>query len=304
MQVGLNGNNEFITTKFSEPDHELHEKAAIKIQNSVRKYLHNKKYCNKKIPELKPWEPAPIPGSEMEKHPFNCFIFQPKKAPKSEISLEKIEKCLQGLLLFNDRKGVLRLANILFGTPHLARNGMLFNSKELIKLREVDFYTEKPEILGDLFIKALKTFREKYYPPSTQDTMKDRFVKRMALSLYENAPEEMISITHGGGYIHLQEFIAGKTLGYPLEAFNEIGIQVSTNDPKLSFAHTYARRAAKTRFDTPAILTGRIARKYLRSAPNYGYEAGLLQENARNIQDLKIITLEEPFWFIENPEGI
>ncbi|MBC8551467.1 MAG: hypothetical protein H8D23_17620 [Candidatus Brocadiales bacterium] len=103
-------------------------------------------------------------------------------------------------------------------------------------------------------------------------------------------PEEIVTITHGGGKDFINRFLKGEEKGYRLERGGK-GIQVHPNikgtsgigDSRTSF---YSRRAIQ-HFDTPAGLKGQIKAKYLDSANN-SYEAGIRPENAKYLKKAKV----------------
>ncbi len=105
--------------------------------------------------------------------------------------------------------------------------------------------------------------------------------------------EEEVKISHGGGYEFICDFLNGKHSGYPLQP-SGVGLQVH---PKLKYEgeiidygdrnEQYARNAAPSQFDLPAIFTAKIKLKHLLPAHNF-YEAGLPQQSVQYLKKIKV----------------
>jgi len=106
------------------------------------------------------------------------------------------------------------------------------------------------------------------------------------------SPERELTITHGGGYRHIKDFLSGKGMGYDLEAGGK-GIQVSPllGDYKSHRGGLYARRAGFSYGEEPGVLTGKIKAKYLDASPNQ-YEAGLRPEFLKYLKIKKFRKLQ------------
>ena len=90
------------------------------------------------------------------------------------------------------------------------------------------------------------------------------------------APDRTISITHGGGLLHILNFLEGKSNGYRLERGSALGIQVHPYADEVDEhfrLRTYADRA-EGYLDYPAGLIATIPAKYVEPANN-GYEGGI-----------------------------
>jgi hypothetical protein len=104
----------------------------------------------------------------------------------------------------------------------------------------------------------------------------------------DQSGDEDITISHGGGFYHILDFLRGRSVGYPLEK-GGLGLQVSpNNDPKLELACGYAHNNPPSHFDTPTMFKAKIPAKYLLRAPN-GYEAGLRPEVIPQLKEIEII---------------
>jgi hypothetical protein len=122
---------------------------------------------------------------------------------------------------------------------------------------------------------------------------------RLSQSSYAGAfgenPDDMIEVRHGGGQRYLRDFLSGKSKGYGLEGDARSGIQVHPMRPGTQEGaindrtRYYAERAAGSRFDRPAIMTGMIRKGDLVAANN-GYESAIL--NPSHIQNAKISPVE------------
>lgn len=99
------------------------------------------------------------------------------------------------------------------------------------------------------------------------------------------------SFSHGGGFFHICQFLAGQSKGYRLENPG-VGIQVTPLGIENSRDKYYAERTPTMHFDLPARLSGKIKIKYLDSAPNEGYEAGLRFNFIKLIEDIVVTRLD------------
>ena len=104
-------------------------------------------------------------------------------------------------------------------------------------------------------------------------------------------PESMITLSHGGGYRYIQEFLAGKNQGYALERLGTgTGIQVHLiQSQEATQRSLHYSLQSLLFFDTPAIFTAKIKAKYLYAANN-DYEAGLPPRSIRYLTDVKVET--------------
>ena len=103
-------------------------------------------------------------------------------------------------------------------------------------------------------------------------------------------PEAYVTVQHSGTAPYIDAFLQGKTKGYPLEG-GGMGLQVhpiveGNTFPQDRALH-YGRLAHESTGLPSALLTGRIKGKYLRQA-NLGYEAGLVPNNIKHLEDIKV----------------
>jgi hypothetical protein len=107
--------------------------------------------------------------------------------------------------------------------------------------------------------------------------------------------DDMVFITHGGGYNSVADFLEGRSIGYPLEGDSGFGLQVHPHkdDDAVSVSETSSREVkdysvkAYDHFDRPCRFSAWIPARYLEQAPN-GYEAGLKAENVTHLEDVTI----------------
>jgi hypothetical protein len=128
--------------------------------------------------------------------------------------------------------------------------------------------------------------------------------------------EDMVYITHGGGYNSVADFLEGRSIGYPLEGDSGFGLQVHPHkDDDAAYGSAACTREDKDysvkaydHFDRPCRFSAWIPARYLEQAPN-GYEAGLKAENVTHLEDVNIELLtyetiapvaEETFAFLIN----
>lgn len=113
---------------------------------------------------------------------------------------------------------------------------------------------------------------------------------------FHDLPENTkIYASHGGGLMHLQDFILGNKLGYPLHK-GGLGIEVHpcTEPGKtwmLNNENEYAHARTGLYFDYPARFSCEIAGQYI-DAANNGYEGGLRQEFLQHATNFKLENLE------------
>lgn len=115
--------------------------------------------------------------------------------------------------------------------------------------------------------------------------------------LHQDKGEDLskrVFFEHGGGLIHILQFLRGQSKGYRLCGIPEgrMGIQVSPFVDELNEsarADIYAKeRMLLKYFDYPAVLIGSIERKYLDAQEN-AYEAGIRNEH---FDKIKILLLQ------------
>ena len=224
--------------------------------------------------------------------------------PKHEISINTIDKVVTHLIEKKDQEGLQRLANILFSGPlklnlygkNLDLNPSVKALQGLLKNPDAD-----PKILKETFMQAVKEWRsgndqpafatiETYAKNAQQRSHKiepkiDTFAENTGLD-----PDTEIEITHGGGEWNILEFLRGEHEGYALER-GGVGLQVSPKTPdteKRSY-NVYAPKADLF-FDNRAVLSAKIAPKYLKAAPNK-YEAGLTRGAIGHLKEIKVTVL-------------
>jgi hypothetical protein len=151
-------------------------------------------------------------------------------------------------------------------------------------------------------MKALKLREEQYAKQSKGVSSASRFINEPRRASFDMTPdsgvgpEDYVTVSHGGGVRHLEEFFGGKTPGYRLEE-GGVGIQVSPANKELvgeldELSKMYATRAANASMDTPAVATFRIKAKYLDAATN-DYEAGLRPDFIDKVKSLKITPFKD-----------
>lgn len=225
-------------------------------------------------------------------------------APKANISIKGIETVAQHLIAKDDREGLRRLCNVLFTGPYRS-DYYSMRRKDVPEILALVALLNDPEAklegVEKLISGGAALWREKYKPPMANninegiaklkiDHPKFADLPEAELVTYGNNPEAWIEISHGGGLDNIEDFLAGRSDGYPLETFGT-GLQVSVNKNKGD---------AKTRdegysqgsynfFDTPGTFTGRIQAKYLQRAGSSGAEAGLTPENVRHLQNREVV---------------
>lgn len=207
-------------------------------------------------------------------------------APKSEISLDNIEKVAANLIQANDRAGLRKLCISLFMGPHGTR-GVHSMVPEIDALK-VLLNDPNSDLSGaeKLIRGGAEKWRSEFKPALAQTKKKgDEIMKKLSSSPPDWAkdPEAWVEISHGGGAEYIRDFVEGRSDGYKLENFGT-GLQVSPNYNDRD--NMYAQRVYQT-FDSPAIFKGRIQAKYLQLAPN-GYEAGLTPENIKHLENVTI----------------
>ncbi len=81
--------------------------------------------------------------------------------------------------------------------------------------------------------------------------------------------EQLIAISHGGGFFHILEFLCGISYGYRIDNYSYYGICVSIDDDRNEdnsialHSHSYATRTAPNHLDIPAKFTAKIESQYL-----------------------------------------
>lgn len=112
-------------------------------------------------------------------------------------------------------------------------------------------------------------------------------------------PDNLVFISHGGGFHHIVSFLTGNSEGYEAKEYEGKGIFVSPividgkriipNEGNLD--RYYATRAAGFHFfDIAAIFSATIEAKYLVKVPNI-YEAALPTENVKYLKKISITIL-------------
>lgn len=84
-----------------------------------------------------------------------CLTFGPEEAPKSEIPLKSIERCVLNLIKTRDLNGLRRLCNILFSGAYPAwlRNRRVPS----IKLLERQIYDNRSDLVWEAYTKLILT---------------------------------------------------------------------------------------------------------------------------------------------------
>ncbi len=219
--------------------------------------------------------------------------------------INSVEKWIAKKVLSGDKTAIRNYINRLLGSRYYGKRDFFINS-EFNKIAKI-FHNPKSTAkeLGDIAIKIDNitkgsSIKYNYGKKLTQSQLKNKLdfldIKRQTKDLIKTTykfknknPDGYVTITHGGGRRHLDDFLKGRSIGYDLEKGGK-GIEVSPQEDlnyKSDRAYLYARRAAKYHLDDPAIMTAKIKRKYLLAANNE-YEAGLPPENVKYLKDIQI----------------
>lgn len=230
-------------------------------------------------------------------------------APKANISLDNIEKLAARLIAANDREGLRKLCNTLFTGSYRSKDFSSRRTKIPEILALVALINDKDSKLDGaekLIREGAKQWRENYIPPLAKNIesglrklrmeypeLKDLSDEKLAMygGMSSNPidPEAWVEISHGGGYDNIQDFMRGRSDGYPLETFGsgiQVSVQKSAGEAK-EFDLGYTKRAYDF-FDNPGVFTGRIQAKYLQRAGSAGGEAGLTPENVQYISNPQV----------------
>jgi hypothetical protein len=211
----------------------------------------------------------------------------------------KVTKMLKKAIIDNNNDVLFEISATL-GSMFMSGNTLVIHNEKLWRLF-VDFCNHKLSSANVVFARhlidsMLPTIKliSKGYQHKLQQTTEypmDNYPKWVAN--YANLdPEQLIKITHGGGYVFIHNFLEGKNIGYRLEK-GGLGLQVS---PHLSGSEdfiinreikTYAPRATCF-LDRPARFEAQIAAKYLLAANN-NYEAAIDSTVVKHLQDIKIV---------------
>jgi hypothetical protein len=199
-----------------------------------------------------------------------------------------------------DRNGLRMLAHILFSGPWKVTRIKIFvfPSRRLLKALIYDPNSELIDI-GRVLLQCYQDWRAIFSPPHYKKSIVVEDISRSndeGGGILEYPCTCTVKITHGGGNNHILSFFNGESNGYPLE-ISGIGLQVSPYHEKcplyeqvgaLERTEEYATKGfIQDQFDVPASLSAGIQYNILKPANN-GYEAGLLQQDVRYLEDIII----------------
>jgi|GEM_PF-6714409 len=317
-------NQDSVAKKVSNCAEEAHivktsDEAATTLQRAWRaRSSKSNIHCVKReaIPKGQMSEPRP---SQWKENNTAGLMYGPimkgPHGPKHEIPLETIDKVVTHLVASNDREGLRRLANILFTGPlKVGSYQTLVDAHPSVKelrnlLRKTD---PDPTTLKETFSKAVREWRSGLDQPAYAMTERRAKKEQRAMEIdpsidtlaeyIEIDPDQEIEITHGGGEWNILEFLRGEHEGYALER-GGVGLQVSPKSPETEArsSRDYSNKA-ELFFDRGAVLSAKIAPKYLKAAPN-GYEAGLTRASIGHLKDIKVTVLSTGMIWEKTAEG-
>lgn len=99
--------------------------------------------------------------------------------------------------------------------------------------------------------------------------------------------DEMVTISHGGGYFYIQAFLSGKKKGYWITPKYDRGILVHINPGKSASKNYASRIDRRINLDVPACLLAEIPRKYLIDPDRYD-EYMLTSDSIKHLQNVRI----------------
>jgi hypothetical protein len=211
----------------------------------------------------------------------------------------KVTEMIKKAIIDNNNDVLFEISATL-GSMFMSANTLVINNEKLWKLF-VNFCNHKfsdanlvfARHLIDSMLPIIKLMSKGYQHQIQQTTEYSMENYPKWVANYSNLdPNQLIKITHGGGYIFIHNFLEGKNIGYRLEK-GGLGLQVS---PHLLGSEdfiinreikTYAPRATYF-LDRPARFEAQIAVKYLLAANN-DYEAAIDSTVIKHLQNIKIV---------------
>lgn len=245
-------------------------------------------------------------GPLFRRYREESWIAVEERPPFHEIPESELKDRITTLSEQNNIQGLRNLAYDLFNTPGCGLLGGTRNGDVLGRRAPSVFslaYNLSPFRIADiakittLMIQGVDEYRKNFKPwvfyTEESQTMKSQ--TELGVYAYSKCnPEDYVRISHGGGERSINDFLKGKSPGYPLDS-GDLGIQVHPLQPESPKEHQlaswYANRSIKF-FDRPAILTGKIQYKYLTPAPNFPYEAGIKPEHIKHLEDQNVRVLD------------
>ncbi len=139
-----------------------------------------------------------------------------------------------------------------------------------------------------------------HFKPKTNENLK-LFFRRTPWKISEHTSslkqKEKITISHGGGYFHILEFLAGVSPGYTSE-ISMTGVWFTPGGSK-PIDERYAKRTTEQSMDIPARFTATIDPECLEKT-NRSDEALLTQEFFSELQDIQVSLNDSPVLEIKN----
>lgn len=235
--------------------------------------------------------------------PFFVAINELRLATDDDIRNHKydelLDHCIEHCRIFNNRAGLQLLGYTLFsGNRNLLGAGNYFYCL-LILLHD-------PQSTISDVAKALKDTFNDWYGQSKQELSAKGRCQRSLDKRREQTQrdphyfwgntrgvkrDDIVSISHGGGFYHIIDFLRHRSPGYHLEGPG-LGIQVSPVDMGRDLHYAYTRSVFHC--DLPATLQADVPAQYLDAAVNE-YEAGLRSECTPFLRNISI-EIHKPVW--------